>query len=120
MDTALWLVSGGLGLLYLTAGLTKVIRSRDSMLRHEALAWMNDYSPAAVKAIGALEVLGGIGLVLPWLTGVAPVLTPLAATGLTALQIAAGLVHRRRREPVRDNVVLTALAAFVAVGRFAA
>jgi len=122
MNVALWIVAGALALLYVAAGTTKAVRSRDSMLKHENLAWMNDFSPAGVKFIGVVEALGGLGLVLPELTGIAPVLTPLAATGLAVLQVGAALVHVRRKEPksVPTNLVLAALAAFVAVGRFAA
>lgn len=122
MDVALWVVAGALGLLYVVAGTTKAVRDRDAMLKHENLAWMNDFSPAGVKAIGVLEALGGLGLVLPRLTGVVPVLTPLAATGLALLQLGAAVVHLRRGEPrsVPVNLVLAALAAFVAVGRFTA
>lgn len=121
MNVALWVLVGILGPLYLTIGTTKAVRSRDSMLVHENLAWMNDFSPAGVKAIGVLEALGGLGLVLPELTGVATVLTPLAATGLTLLQLGAAGVHLRRDEPhsIPANLVLAALTAFVAVGRFA-
>ncbi|MFD5830377.1 DoxX family protein [Lentzea sp. NPDC060358] len=121
MNIALWVVAGALGLLYVAAGTTKAVRSRDSMLKHDNLAWMNDFSPAGVKLIGVVEALGGLGLVLPQLTGIAPVLTPLAATGLALLQLGAAVVHLRRDEPksVPTNLVLAALAAFVAIGRFA-
>jgi hypothetical protein len=60
-------------------------------------------------------------LILPAVTGIAPVLVPLAATGLAIVMVLASIVHLRRGEakvlPV--NIVLFLLAAFVAVGRFA-
>lgn len=121
MNVVLWVVSGGLALLYVIAGTIKVVLRRERMLAHENLAWMNDFSAGSVRTIASLEVLGGLGLVLPQATGIAPVLTPLAATGLALLQLGAALVHRGRGEyrSIPPNLVLAALAAFVAIGRFA-
>ena len=66
-------------------------------------------------------MLGAIGLILPQATGIAPILTPIAALGLVAVQVGAITVHVRRKEtkvlPV--NIVLLLLALFVAIGRFA-
>lgn len=79
-----------------------------------------DTSDAAVKAVGAIEILGALGLILPELTGIAPVLTPIAAVGLVVVQIFAMRVHLRRneRQPLPANVILLLLAAFAAIGRF--
>ena len=84
------------------------------------MAWTEDFSDGQVKAIGVVEVLGALGLVLPALTGVAPVLTPIAAAGLAITMLLAAAVHLRRGEKsnVAVNLVLFALAAFVAVMRF--
>ena len=64
---------------------------------------------------------GALGLILPWLTGIAPILTPAAAAGLALLQVGAAVFHGRRAEykqwPV--NAVFLALAVFIAVARTA-
>ncbi|AEG43644.1 DoxX family protein [Isoptericola variabilis] len=73
-------------------------------------------------AVGVTKLLRGRALRrLPQATGTLPILTPVAATGLTVLQVLAIAVHVRRRETSQlgINVVLLLLAAFVAVGRFA-
>ena len=84
------------------------------------MAWVEDFSQGTVRLIGALEVLGAIGVVLPALTGIVPWLTPLAALGLVLLMIGAALTHLRRTEygNIAMNAVLLVLAAFVAYGRF--
>lgn len=121
MNIALWVVQGLLAALYLAAGLMKLVRPREQMVASGNFNWAKDMTDGAVKGIGAVEVLGALGLVLPWLTGIAPVLTPIAAVGLVIVQVLAARVHLRLGEtkslPV--NVVLLLLAAFVAVGRFA-
>ena len=73
-----------------------------------------------MHGIGLLEVLGAIGIVLPGVVGVATVLVPIAAVGLVLLQVGAAVVNVRYEEANRlpINVVLIALAAFVAWGRF--
>ena len=121
MNIALWVVQGLLAAVYLAAGVMKVVRSREQMVASGGFDWAKDMTDGAVKAIGAVEVLGALGLVLPQLTGIAPVLTPIAAVGLVIVQVFAMRVHLKLGEtkslPV--NVVLLLLAAFVAVGRFA-
>ncbi|NGY63682.1 DoxX family protein [Lentzea sp. NEAU-D13] len=121
MNIALWVVQGLLAAVYLAAGVMKVVRPREQMVASGGFEWAKDMTDGAVKAIGAVEVLGALGLVLPQLTGIAPVLTPIAAVGLVIVQVFAMRVHLKLGEtkslPV--NVVLLLLAAFVAVGRFA-
>ncbi|MDX3660183.1 DoxX family protein [Streptomyces sp. ID05-26A] len=120
MNIALWVVQGLLAAVYLASGLMKLVRSHEQIVASNG-NWARDVSGTAVKGIGAVEVLGALGLVLPWLTGIAPVLTPIAAVGLVVVQVFAARAHLKLGEtkslPV--NVVLLALAAFVAIGRFA-
>jgi hypothetical protein len=115
MNIALWGVQILLAAVYLAAGAMKLLRPRQQLLAQ--MPWAEGFTDAQFKRIGAVEVLGAIGLVLPWVTGIAPWLTPLAALGLTIVQLMAMRVHARRNEPVVANLVLLALALFVAVGR---
>ncbi|HMQ36876.1 MAG TPA: DoxX family protein [Micropruina sp.] len=117
MNITLWIVAGLLALAFLGAGAMKVARSKEQ-LAASGLSWTEDFSAPMVKAIGALEILGALGLVLPAVTGILPVLVPLAALGLTATMAGAVIVHLRRRETFIPPAVLLVLAAFVAVGRF--
>ena len=86
------------------------------------MGWTEDFSPGAVKAIGALEVLAAIGLIVPAALDIAPDLGPFAGVGLIVLMLGAAVTHLRCNETqmVLVNVVLIALAASVAWGRFAA
>ena len=120
MNVALWIVSGLLAAAYLAVGGLKLVKSPKQLAENpNTAAVAEELSPPAIKAIGAIEVAGALGLVLPWLTGIAPILTPVAALGLVAVQIGAMVFHGRRREfkqwPV--NLVFAGLAAFVAWGR---
>ena len=119
MNVILWIIAGVLAVAFLVAGLLKLTQPRKK-LAASGLAWVEDFSDRAVKGIGALEVLGALGLVLPAVLDIAPILVPLAATGLAAIMVGAMITHARRREPpaIVINVVLFALAAVVAWGRF--
>jgi DoxX-like protein len=120
VNIALWIVQGFLALVYLAAGGLKIVRPRERLVATGNLDWMKDSSDAGVKAVGVVEVLGALGVLLPWLTGIAAILTPIAAVGLVAVQIGALRVHlvRNERRPLPANVLLLLLAAFVAAGRF--
>ena len=120
MNVALWIGQGLLALVYLAAGGIKVAQSREQLVASGRFDWMKDNSDAAVKAIGTIEILGALGVVLPELTGIAPILTPIAAVGLAVVQIFALRVHlsRNERQALPVNVILLVLAALVAVGRF--
>jgi uncharacterized membrane protein YphA (DoxX/SURF4 family) len=119
MNVALWIVAGLLALAFLAAGLMKISQPKEK-LAASGMAWTEDFSPGAVKAIGTLELLAAIGLILPAALGIVPVLTPLAATGLVVVMIGAAVTHARRKEHqmILANLVLLALAAVVAWARF--
>jgi uncharacterized membrane protein len=119
MNVAVWIVSGLLAAAYLFAGLNKATQPKTKLVT--SLPWAADFTPGTIRLIGIVEVLGAIGLILPWLTGIAPVLTPLAATGLVIVQVLAAVVHVRRKEAkvLPINTVLLLLALSVAVVRFA-
>jgi uncharacterized membrane protein len=120
MDRTLWIVAGLLAAVYLFSGAVKLILPQEKLATVPAGGWVNDFSAGTVRAIGVLEILGAVGLVLPAATGIAPVLTPLAALGLAVLMGGAAITRLRRHEPkpMLADLVYLALAAFVAWGRF--
>ncbi|MEU5314521.1 DoxX family protein [Streptomyces sp. NPDC021562] len=93
MKAAYGILAGPLALFYLYGGGLKTVRSREAL--RPMMAWVDDLPMAAVRAIGAVEVLGALGLVLPPLTGIAPWLAAVAATGFVLLQLGAIRVHLR-------------------------
>jgi len=118
MGIALWVVQVLLAAAFLVSGATKLSQPKEKLVKN--WAWVEDFSQPEVRIIGALEVLGAIGIVLPALTGILPWLTPLAALGLVLTMIGAALTQLRRAEyrNLAVNALLLILAAFVAYGRF--
>lgn len=119
MSTALWIAQAILALAFIGAGAVKLTRSRAELVEM-GLVFVEDFSDPAVRGIGAVEVLGGVGLLVPAATGILPILTPIAAVGLVITMILAAAAHVRRGEnaDIAKNVVLGAVAVFVAWGRF--
>ena len=120
MNIALWTVTGLLAVAYIGGGGLKVIMSRERIAASgPAAAWVEDFRPGTIKAIGALEALGGLGLVLPALVGIATGLVPLAALGLAMIMVGAAITRLTRHEYkllVADLTYLV-LIGFVLWGR---
>lgn len=118
MNVVLWVIAAVLALAFVGSGLAKMAQPKEKL--RENMGWVDSYSAGQVKLIGLADLLGGLGLVLPALVGVAPILVPIAAVGLIVVMIGAIITHGRRGETpmVIGNVVLLALLAVVAWGRF--
>jgi len=119
MNVVLWIIAGLLAAAFLAAGAMKISQPKEKLAK-SGLAWTEDFSAGQVKAIGAIEALAAVGLILPAALDIAPVLVPLAALGLVITMIGAAVTHVRRGETqaIVANVVLLALAAVVVWGRF--
>ena len=110
MTVAYWIVAALLALLYLYSGALKVLQSPGQL--RPMMAWIDAMPLGLVRAIGVLEVLGALGLILPPLTGIAPALALAAATGLVLIQLGGISLHLSRGEVkvIGLNVVLLVLA----------
>jgi uncharacterized membrane protein len=118
VNVILWVLQAALAAVFGLAGVMHVTQPKEKL--RPMLPWVEDFSPGQLRLIGVVELLGALGLILPAVTGIAPVLTPLAATGLAITMLGAAATHVRRREPsaVAVNVALLAIAAVIAWGRF--
>jgi uncharacterized membrane protein YphA (DoxX/SURF4 family) len=119
METALWIVQGLLAAIFLVTGMTKLTQPR-LKLAAGPMRWAADVTDTQFRAIGLVEVVGAIGLILPAALGIAPLLTSLAAVGLVLTMVGAIRTHVRYAETDRLAVpiVVLALALFVAVAAF--
>lgn len=119
MNTALWILQAFLALVFLVSGGIKLLGTRETMKRM-GWAYIEDFTDTQLKLVGVAELLGAIGVILPAATDIAPVLTPIAATGLALLLAGALVMHLRRKEysQVIFPTIVLVLAAIVAWGRF--
>lgn len=119
MEVAIWIVQILTAIAFFFAGIGKLTQSREALIER-GMKYVEDLSLTQVRMIGTLEVLGALGLILPSLLNILPVLTPLAGIGLVIVMLGAMLTHLRRGETpmIAVNLVLLLMAAFVAYGRF--
>jgi hypothetical protein len=115
MNVILWAIQILLAIVFLVSGIAKAFRPGEK-LRAE----LPEFHPGVIRLIAVAEIVGALGLVLPGVTGIDPILTPAAATGLAIVMVGAVTTHGRRRQgkAVAMNVVLLVIAVVVAVGRF--
>lgn len=119
MNVVLWILQGLAAAAYLAAGLLKLSQPADKLAK--TMNWVNHVPAGTVKLVGTVELVGALGLVLPWATGIARVLTPIAAVGLAVTMIGALVTHVRIKDSVDRYVpsaVLLVLDVVVAIGRF--
>ena len=116
MNIILWILQALFALLFLFAGVTKFLYSVEEM---------NAQSPVVLPGlflhfIGLCEVLGGLGLILPSLLRIKPLLTSWAALGLAIIMVGATVIGLMG--PMKGAAVFTfvicLLCLFVAYGRW--
>jgi hypothetical protein len=114
VNYALWVVQGLLALLFVWAGGVKLVLPLENMTGPVTLPG------PFLRFIGVVEVLGGLGLILPPLLRIRPGLTPLAAAGLVIVMIGATVITLVGGEvgPALFSLVVGLLTAFVAYGRW--
>jgi uncharacterized membrane protein YphA (DoxX/SURF4 family) len=113
MNIALWIIQGLLALLFIFAGGMKLVLPIEEMTKDIALPGL------FLRFIGVAELLGGLGLVLPGLTGIRTQLTPLAAAGLVIIMIGAVVISFQTGgfASALIPLIVGVLLAFVAYGR---
>jgi len=113
METVIIILQFGLALIFLYFGSLKIFLPIEKI--EKKVSWARDYSEKRLRMFGVLEVLGALGLVLPYNLGVFPILTPVAATALAMVMAGAAMVHLRRDEigMILINIVIIFLLAGV-------
>lgn len=118
MEIVILIATGILAGMFAIAGITKLATPKDKLFEN-GMTYVEDFSNQTIKVIGGLEVLAAIGLILPGITGVAPILVPIAAVCALLTMIGAVAAHLRRGEKmVAMPVALGVMAASVAIMRF--
>lgn len=117
LRVSLWIVQALLGALFAATGLWKLLTPIPQLAA--MIPWAGQVSPSFLVTIAIIDLLGGIGIVLPSLVRIKPALTVWAALGCALLQICAIVFHFSRGEVANTpfNFVLVGLSLFVAWGR---
>ncbi|WP_331721104.1 DoxX family protein [Streptomyces sp. NBC_00454] len=120
MNIALWIAQGLLAAVFLGSGFLKSTQTKEKMIA-TGQTGVAPFPLPVIRVVAALEIAAALGLIVPRLTGIAPVLTPLAAIGLAAVMIGAAVAHwslREYKQVFGANMLLLLVCLFVALGRF--
>jgi uncharacterized membrane protein YphA (DoxX/SURF4 family) len=120
MNTYLWIIQCFLALAFGYSGIMKSSQSRERLVSIGQTG-VEHLSYPLIRFIGITEVLGAIGIIVPWYTGIIPVLTPVTAVCFAVIMVLAAPIHYRRKEAkgVEINVFFFLLSVFIAWMRFA-
>lgn len=120
MNLALWIAAGLLAAVASVGGTTKTFVPKEKLAEHRGGEWTAYARVGFVKTLGVLELLAVVGLILPAVLDVAPVLVPVTAVCWVLLMVGAMVTHGRLGQVrlAMLNAVYLALAAFIAWGRF--
>ncbi len=119
MNVLLWVLQVALALLYIAGGAYK-LTSFDQLASQ-----MTTLPPGGWRALGVIEILGGILLIVPAATRWMPFLTPAAAVVLAVETLALAALYASYSlkltgtNPLIWAAVMALLVAFVAYGRYA-
>ena len=116
LNITLWVAQGLISLTLIWAGYAKLFQPIEETAK--MLPWALD-NPGLLKFTGIIDLLGGIGIVLPAALKIQPKLTVFAAYGTIALMVSASIFHISRGEAslIGMNIFFLILAAFVVWGR---
>lgn len=118
MNVALWVGQALLAAVFVYSGALKVSQPKGKLLEMGQTG-VAMFPVPLIRFVATCELLGAVGVIVPWLTDRATVLTPLAAVGFVVIMVGAIAAHARLHEPrnVAATSFLLVLAAIVAVGR---
>ena len=121
MNIVVWIIQVLLAVVFLLHGALYVVEPAAIVARmrqqNPEFAQPGKFPSRAFRVfIGAAEVLAGLGLLLPAITGILPWLMPLAAAGLAIIMLGAAVQHFAKHETpaAGATVVLFLMAFFVA------
>ena len=119
-NAVLWIVQALLAAVFLFSGGAKLAMPAATLIEQGQATGGVQLPVAFIKFIGVCELLGAIGLIVPWLTGIQPRLTPIAAAGLVIIMIGASAINLTTTIPgiAAITIVLGLLTAWVSYARF--
>ena len=118
MNTVFWVIQGIVAAMFAMAGIMKSTQTKEKL--EPKVPWVKDFALGTVRLIGISELLGAVGLIVPQLTGIVPILTPVAASCLVLVMVMAMVYHFRKQEfkEMAFNATLLILSAAIAYYRF--
>ena len=118
MSVFVWILQAVLAIFFLAPAYMKMTTPKSKLLEKGQLQPGGSVLP--IRFIGIMELLGSVGIILPRLLNIVPVLTPIAAVGFCVVLVGAFAVHFSKKEYKVLPVIVVAfvLSAIVAIYLF--
>lgn len=96
MNTVIWIMQVFLAAFFILPGMGKIRNSKQQHIEDGHIKANASVIP--IRVLGILELLGCVGIILPWLTNILPILTPITALCFCLIMMAGLFVHLKRKE----------------------
>ena len=113
MTTTIWILKGVIALLFTFTGIYKIFLPKAKLLA-KGMKGLIDLDEKQIKLAGLLEVLGALGLILPTLFNIFPILSIISALGLGLTMIVAGWINYKLKLPIIPNIVIFIICMLLA------
>ena len=119
MNTILWICQILLAIIFGYSGITKGTLSQAKLLSMGQTG-VQGLSLPLMRFIGISEMLGMIGIIVPWLINVLPALTPFTALCFATINLLAARVHYKLKEnkTAFAHILMLLTGCFIAYFRF--
>lgn len=119
MNTALWILQALIAFVFLFSGVNKSIFSEKQLVA-KGQTGVEGLPLPLIRFIGITEILGAVGITLPWWLDIYPILTPISAICFAVVMVLAAVIHYRRKEykNVGLNIVFLLVCLLIIYGRF--
>jgi len=113
METTIWIMKGFIAVLFTFTGISKIILPKTKLLE-KGMKGLIDLDEQQINVTGFLEVLGALGLILPTLLNIYPLLSVIAALCLSLTMIVAGWIHYKLKLSVAPNIAVFLICVLIA------
>ena len=112
METTIWILKGFIALIFTFTGIFKILLPKTKLL-DKGMKGLIDLNENQIKVTGLLEVSGAVGLILPTLLNLYPVLSVIAALCLSLTMIVAGWINYKLKLSIIPNIVIFVICIFI-------
>ena len=113
METTIWILKGFIALIFTFTGIFKILLPKTKLL-DKGMKGLRDLDKKQIKMAGLMEVLGAVGLVLPTLLNIYPVLSAISALCLSLTMIVAGWINYKLKLSIIPNIMIFVICIFIA------
>lgn len=119
MNIVLWILQSIMAAAFMFSGINKSIFSEQQLVA-KGQTGVEGLPMPFIRFIGISEILGAVGIILPLLLHILPILTAFSAIGFAIIMVPAAVIHYKRHEyrNVMTNCIFFLVCVFIAYFRF--